>query len=766
MQILKRITQALLYFSLATPLIFYHYFFYPFITTKALFFRIIVLLVLLVFLIYWFIKKKISYKVSPLWWAFLTLVFVYFLSAIFGVAFGRSFWSNIERATGVIFFIHLFVYFSALVFAFKNKEQWKWLFRTSLFVSLVVVIYGLMQHFGIASAINTTGVRISSTLGNPAYLGSYLLINFFFALYLFFMDKNIFWRIFYVISGFLGVISLYLTQTRGAVIGLVGALILLALLNVFRVKKEQKIVKIISVVFLIIILLFSVLLFIFKDSRFVKENGTLERITSISADDYTTKTRLSAWNSSLKAWQEKPIFGWGLENYGYAFSKYFPSEIYVNSGSRIWFDNAHSVFFEHLVSTGIVGVLSYFVLFFLAFFYLFKTRRISRLESNIFISLLVGYIFANLFVFDTINTYILIALILAFINNRVVDNEQDFSCHSGLDPESRKTRLDPGFHRDDKRETSKATKKEFNFNYFKFGILILLLIFLGFVGYKLNIESISQNKYLLGAEAYARENDFKTADTLYLKALENNINSHTVFEIRRHYAIFVRNNANKLVNYEAGPMFDKAIEEMKKSIEEDPQEIRHYYNLSQLYLTSYKTNPNRLDKVIEMKDKMIEIAPQRAHTYYQIGEAYVIKQDYANALEMFQSAVELNPNIVDTHINVLAVAILTNNLELEKQEKDKIISINPNFFEQEAGLVRFISLYKKMNRREQFIQDMEKLIQIYPDKVEYYSTLAIFYAENGENQKSEETIKLLLGRSAELDLQIQNFIQKIYAGEF
>ena len=414
------------------------------------------------------------------------------------------------------------------------------------------------------------------------------------------------------------------------------------------------------------------------------------------------------------------------------FSKYFPSEIYVDSGSRIWFDNAHSVFFEHLVSTGIVGVLAYFFLFFLAFFYLFRTKRISKLSGNIFISLLAGYIFANLFVFDTINTYILIVLVLAFIHDQIINKEA----------------------------------KEFNFSYFKFSILVILLVFLGFVGYRLNIEAVKQNRYLLGAQAYAQAEEITTANELYLKALEKNDNPHTRFEIRHYYAVFVRSNTAKLANYEKASMFDKVIAEMKKSIAEDPNEIKYYYSLAQLYLKSYKLNPSRLDKVIDMKDKMIDLAPDRAHTYFQIGEAYVFKKEYSSALEMFQQAVKLNSDVVDTYINVLAVSILTNNLELEKQTKENIIKLHPNFFDKEEGLTRFISLYKKMNRQEQFVHDMEKLIKLYPEKIEYYSTLAIFYAEKGENRKSEETIKLLLGRNAELDLEIQNFIQKIHSGEF
>ena len=318
---------------MVSPIIFSNYFYYPFVTAKVLAFRLLVLAALIAFAAYAALNKRIKYHFTPIWWSFLALLGVLFLAAVFGVNFERSFWSNMERADGVLFFIHLFVYFALLVFAFRKAGELRWLFRISLATSSAIIIYGLLQNFGILEAINTTGSRVSSVLGNPAYLGSYALIHVFLAIYLLTKDKKLGWKIFSAIGLFLNFWVIFLTQTRGAVVGLTMGLILLAVLTVIRSKSKK--IKKISALALVVIILLSVLLLAFKNTALVQRSDTLRRVASISLESYTVKTRLAAWKSSLYAFKERPILGWGPENYGYAFSKYFPPEIYVDSGSRI-----------------------------------------------------------------------------------------------------------------------------------------------------------------------------------------------------------------------------------------------------------------------------------------------------------------------------------------------------------------------------------------------------------------------------------------------
>ncbi|MFH1890254.1 MAG: O-antigen ligase family protein [Candidatus Kuenenbacteria bacterium] len=712
MALIQKILNITLMAVMVSPIVFSNYFYYPFITGKVLAFRILVILALILFTIYLFLVKKIKFYASPIWWMFLSLIAISFLSALFGVNFTRSFWSNIERADGVIFLVYLFVFLSLLIFSLKTAKQWRWLFRTSLAASLLVIGYGLLQHFGLMTAINTTGVRVSSVLGNPAYLGSYALIHVFLCLYLISKDQLIGWRIFYFVGFILNFWVIFLTQTRGAVIGLLAGLVSLAILTIFRNKKKN--IKKISAIGLVLLILLSFLAIIFKNLSIIQNNATLRRVTNISLQSYTVQTRLAAWSASLKAFKDKPIFGWGIENYGYAYSKYFPPEIYVDNGSRIWFDKAHNVFFEYLVTEGILGVLAYFGLLGLVLYYLFKSKRLSILTSNLFISLIIGYTAANMFVFDTMTTYILFAAILGFTNNIALAQKE----------------------------------KEISFGNYKIWIFSVFVLFFLYLGYVINVQAIQDNKKILYASAYARENEVKTAYDFYTQALDNN-NNFTRFEIRREFAVFVRNQAGSKPDYQASPMFDRAIQEMEKSIKEDPSEIRHYYNLSQLYLNSYKFDISRLDKLIDMGPKMIELAPNRAHTYYQIGEAYILKKDYDNALLNFQKAVELNPKVIDTYINVYAVALLKADSLLEAETKSKMEEVEPEFFEQEKNLLRYLPMYRKTNRGDLLVQALEKLIRINPEKVEYVSSLAIYYAEIGENKKAEDTIKTLLGRDPE-----------------
>jgi len=731
LKIITRIIQVLLATVMLTPVVFYHYFFFPFVTSKMFVFRILIFLALLLFGIYVYLAKKIKYYISPLWRMYLVLIGVCLLSALFGVSFLKSFWSNIERADGILMMLFLGLYLLLLTVFFKKGVEWRWLFRVSLFSSLIVVGYGFLQYFGLMSAISSTGERISSTIGNPAYLGSYALINLFLAIYLVSKDSNLYWRIFDIISISLNFFILFLTQTRGAVVGLGAGLFVFLVLNLFRLKNRK--VKATSLILLILIILSSSLLFAFKDSKIIQANSTLRRVASISLDSYTVKTRLLAWEASFTAFKDRPVLGWGPENYGYAFSKYFPPEIYVDSGSRIWFDKAHSVLFEYLVTGGILGVLAYFGLLAMVLYYLFKSKRLAIFSANVFISLIVGYTVANLFVFDTLSTYILFMAVLGFTANIALP-------------------------------TGKR-QREINFNSYKLVVLSLVAVLFGYFMYVTNVQAIKTNKDLLFASVLSRENEVKQAYNYYIKAVESSHN-FTRPEITRELAVFVRNQAKSLPDYEAAPMFDRAILEMKKTIEIDGEEIRHYYNLSQLYLNSYRYDISRLDKLIALEPVMVRLAPTRAHTYYQLGEAYVLEKDYENALRNFNKAVDLNPKVIDAYVNVYAVALLSGNKELEQDTRQKMEQIESGFFEQEQVLLRYLPMFKQAGRDDLLLEALEKLISMRPEKIEYISSLAIYYAEKGENKQAEEVIRRLKGINEQLDLQVEDFINKLYNGEF
>ena len=122
--------------------------------------------------------------------------------------------------------------------------------------------------------------------------------------------------------------------------------------------------------------------------------------------------------------------------------------------------------------------------------------------------------------------------------------------------------------------------------------------------------------------------------------------------------------------------------------------------------------------------------------------------------------------MIEGYINIYATAVLQGDQQLEGATKQKMNELSPGFFEQEEILLRFISLYKRADRQDQVIESFEELSSLRPDKIEYVSNLAIYYAQLGQNSQAEEVLRRLEGIDDELDKQIELLIERIYKGEF
>jgi O-antigen ligase len=154
------------------------------------------------------------------------------------------------------------------------------------------------------------------------------------------------------------------------------------------------------------------------------------RFLQIDFQERTAQTRLWTWGSALNGFKERPILGWGPENFPAVFDKYFDIRHYIaNQGSETWFDRAHSVIFDYLAETGILGLLSYlgiYIVFYLMFFRSIKIynelknkKNLSQdlpndLQRNLMFSILIAYFVQNLIIFEVLPMYLNFFLILAF----------------------------------------------------------------------------------------------------------------------------------------------------------------------------------------------------------------------------------------------------------------------------------------------------------------------------------------------------------------
>jgi O-antigen ligase len=413
------------------PLIIARDLFFPFITGKNFAFRALVEIGFALYILRAILVPSVRPKKSWILILYSILLLVLLLSTVFGVDPSKSFWSNFERMEGFITHLHLFGYFFLLTGTLTTEKLWRWFFQTSLGVSILVSIYSIFQLVGYVRIFQSSE-RIEATFGNSTYLAVYLLIHIFIAAIFLFNKKRtllqsvlaplhlirkkhniqvrdlFYWGV--IIFEF---IVLLFTETRGAMVGLLAGVIVVAFLQVILGKGNGRKIAVGSLLGIIFLVGAFVLL---RESDTVRDLRITRRLASISLTDSAVQARFKVWNIAYDGFKERPILGWGAENFPVVFSKFYKPELF---NEEPWFDRAHNVFFDWLINAGIVGLLSYLSLFAAVVYYLLFRQggSLSLNERTILLGLFAAYFAQNVFVFDNITSLILFVSLLGYVHS-------------------------------------------------------------------------------------------------------------------------------------------------------------------------------------------------------------------------------------------------------------------------------------------------------------------------------------------------------------
>jgi O-antigen ligase len=375
---------------------------------------------------------RVSLKKSPILIVYSLFIVVLFFADLFGVDRVKSFWSNFERMEGFVGHIHLYLYFFVLMAMVRTLGEWQKLWKYFIAADIIVLIYGYGQLLGAKGLffanhfpsiaewfsrnfqIHMSQNRLDSTLGNSAYFGVFCLMYVFILAIIWSQHAWSKQKWGYPALIVLNIIGVLYSGTRGSMIGLfVGGVLTLAILAWKDHGKTRK--YFLRLLPIILILISSV--FIFKDTSFVKGSSVLSRIASISPNDVTGSSRLSMWKISYDAWKEKPLLGYGQDNFSYIFARKFMPEKMCNL--EPWYDRSHDVFFDWLVAAGALGLITYLSLYGVAMWFMWKQENgIPLSEKALLTGALVGYFIHNVFVFDNLISYILFFTLLAYITVR------------------------------------------------------------------------------------------------------------------------------------------------------------------------------------------------------------------------------------------------------------------------------------------------------------------------------------------------------------
>lgn len=321
------------------------------------------------------------------------IIGIYFIlitiSTLFSPNLKISLWGTRLREEG-LFAISAYILlylFSKHYYQKSNKHIYFFLISASL-----VALYGILQYLGFDPIprdfirLNWKG-RAFSTIGNPNYLGAYLVLALPISMFTYFQSKK---KIVLFIT-LLVYLCLLCTNSRGSWIGFIFSGIPLVYYS-YRFGYSKKALLTAIGAMAIVTILFNT----FNNSLFLSRFHSIftdmnKFITKAPDIDRAGSSRIFIWTKVISLIKENPIWGVGLENLGSAFSVKYKIDILNYFGRAMTIDKAHNEYLHIAVSTGIPSLIVY--LTFLANVMLkgFKQIKNNHLILPMFCSVL-GYL--------------------------------------------------------------------------------------------------------------------------------------------------------------------------------------------------------------------------------------------------------------------------------------------------------------------------------------------------------------------------------------
>ncbi len=713
--------------------------FFPFITGKNFAFRILVEVLFGIYVLLALREPKYRPRASLVMWALTALVVWAGVATIFSVDSAKSFWSNFERMEGYITILHLFAYFILVSTVIVVERWWDKFFKVSILSATIMGCYAMLQLAGKIAISTQSGSRVDTTFGNATYLAIFMLFNIFITLFMLVRERrSSLAQVLYGVALALQLATLFYTQTRGSLLGVIGGLVVIAAYIAWRATgAEWRVLRKISWYALGAIAILVPTFIAFRNTELI-QNSPLQRLASISPTDRTTTARFQIWNMALEGAKDRPIVGWGQENFNFVFNKYYQAPMYTQEQ---WFDRAHNQFLDWLIVAGLPAFLLYISLFLLAAWAVIRAETLAVPEQAVLLGLLAGYGFNNLFVFHDLMSSVYFFLILAFAH--------------GLS-----RRAVPGW-----MILSRPASEHM------VAIAVPIVAVITLVGaWSLNAPGIARAQNLLnaimtqkaevnasgqtvGVQKDPKENivDFKTSLSSPVWP-GTPLGRQEVFEQLMQYSTGVAASAS-VDPATKQDMFTLAQSVAVETLTQRPNDARLELFVGVFY-NSFKQYPQALKYLTDA----LAHSPKKQQIMFEVGVAYLNSGDLKSALPVFKMAFDGAPEYNEARL-LYAAALFYNN---DTAIADALL--NDGFGTVLVDDPRLLQVYTNIKRFDRVVGIWQNRVKASPKDAQTHIGLAAAYFAAGNKLGAIEELQNAARLDLTLSSQIQTVITQIQNG--
>jgi len=693
------------------------------------------LVALALFTLNW-IRLKYWLK-QPMVWLILVWLAVTVVSTIFGANSFMSWWGSAQRMAGLITSVYVVLLILVLL-THLTKEYSLRILAVVSHVAGAVGFYGILQKldWGIVMSMAGHG-RVSASLANPVFLGSFLALTIFITLYFALASKSIAAKIWYWVLVGAQALTLLLTVSKGPILGVVVGLVVFGLVYLVATYGQ----KIKSLLPRLLIGLVTVVVVI-GGLYFLREPLGVERIFNFSLSHPSYQSRLFIWGTVFESSKNNWLTGYGMSNINIAFEDgYRPTLGGFESGySEAFSDRSHNVVLDQLVINGWPGVviLLLFIIWLVIAILRWTIKKTvdSReiLLGAAFLGTVSGYFVQDLVGIDIASDFIFGGILLAICLFTIYQPSES--------PPNTSARSKP-------------------IRYIFGSVAIVVAVTLFFLWYR---PAITNAMLVQKAHNIARFSPeyINTAEDIFFDVMQTRMASpydHSL--LSTVYASFVNQAAN-ILGDRAERQLEFGVSQISKFLETEPDNLN--LAMFRAYLQGRLDLIQSTNKAEALFQELFKAYPNREYPHYFWGLNLFSTQQYEKSMEQFVAMAKLSPSMGLAHFWIGVVHQITNNPELAIASYQLAVKSPSSVIGMDVDS-QYLAQAAKLLTEQQYLEDAIFFQKIANDRDpgnrQTMINLAVLYRDTGQIDKAQTLAYEMLKLFPDDAQDIRKFINSL-----
>lgn len=279
-------------------------------------------------------------------WAWFVSIFVFFGLVYFGVIKGFDSMEVIDQPSRLVLSIPVYLYIRRVGVNLK-------IVLIGIAIGAILSgVYSWYQHVELGYG------RPQGALTNAVYFGDIMVLIFAFCLYGALYSKDLWFKLFMLLSSFFALYAVAMSGTRGGWVALISIFLLLIFYNVWNIPLRKRLIG-----FMVVVL---TLVFVYQSPDLPVKSRISTTVNNVAL--YFSEGKMSSigyrfemWKASWLIAKKDNFLGNGIDDYQVSAKKI--SEEYGVHISVARFHGPHNQYFESLVNEGIFGVIALFAMF-------------------------------------------------------------------------------------------------------------------------------------------------------------------------------------------------------------------------------------------------------------------------------------------------------------------------------------------------------------------------------------------------------------------